>query len=283
MSGIQERIAALDTTLFDSIESLTWDWDRRALLALHEAVAATLGSFNYLEIGSYRGGSLQAVMQDPRCARVFSIDPRPAFTPDKRTGTWSYGEQSPSEMLAALRRLPSAEMSKLTTFDVGTDALRLDQLPVKADYCFIDGEHTDEAVLRDARFCSAALHGSGVIAFHDSDVIEPAIRAFLREAWPTVSYALAFTGPVFALELGDRGLLRSAVVDRAISSTWHGLLWRFANRQRRSASTLLAAWSAMRPIDAAVFNARARWRDARSRVGPRSFRRSVPPDRRGAT
>ena len=258
MSGIQERIAALDPTLFDSIESLTWDWDRRALLALHEAAATRLGSFNYLEIGSYRGGSLQVVMQDPRCAHVLSIDSRPASTPDKRTGTWSYGQQSTAEMVAALRGLPSADMSKLTTFEDGTDVLRPDHLPLKADYCFVDGEHTDEAVLRDARFCEAALGGTGMIAFHDSGVIEPAIRAFLKEAWPRISYALAFTGPVFALELGDRRILRSAVVDRGIASTWHGLVWRFANRQR-SASAFLAAWSAMRAIDVAVFKARTRW------------------------
>lgn len=262
MSHIQQRISDLDPTLFCSIESQTTDWDRRALLALHEASAATFRSFNYLEIGSFRGGSLQVVMQDPRCTHVVSIDPRPAATPDKRTGTWTYGDQSAAEMLASLSNLPAADMSKLTTFEVGTDALQPAQLPVKPDYCFIDGEHTDEAALRDARFCALALGGAGIIAFHDCELIKPAIRDFLHEAWPEVSFALAFTGYTFALELGNLGILRSAVIDRAVASRWHSVVWNIANRSRHSATALLAAWSAIPPIDAAVFTARERWRQA---------------------
>src|SRR5262249_40027807 len=150
-------------------------------------VATELGSFGYLEVGSYRGGSLQVVMQDPRCTHVVSIDPRPATTPDKRSGVCRYGNQTTAGMLSLLRRLPAAEMSKLTTFDVGTDALRPNQLPIKPAFCFIDGEHTDEAAFRDARFCHAALDSAGIIAFHDSEAVRGAIRHFLREARHDVS------------------------------------------------------------------------------------------------
>lgn len=270
MGDIQERIAALDATLFASIESQTTAWDRRALLALHEASATKLGLFNYLEIGSFRGGSLQVVMQDPRCKRVISIDSRGTTVPDKRTGAWTYEQQDVAEMTASLSRLPAADMSKLTAFDVGTEALRPGQVPVKSDFCFIDGEHTDQAVTRDARFCCATLRGSGIIAFHDCELVKPAIHDFLREAWHDVSYALAFTrststvgGGVFALELGDLGILRSPVIDRAIASGWHSRLWRVANRQRVSAEVLLLAWSAISPIDAAALKVRKRWGQAR--------------------
>jgi hypothetical protein len=144
-------------------------------------------------------------------------------------------------MLDSLRRLPAADMSKLATFDVGTDALGAHQLGVKPNYCFIDGEHTDRAVLRDARFCRAALDGVGIVAFHDAGLVKPAIRDFLREEWSEVSYAIGFGGSVFALELGDLGILRSSIVERAIASRWHYIVWTIANRHRHSSAPLLAA------------------------------------------
>jgi hypothetical protein len=255
-AAIVDRVDALDTTLFDPVLSQTQDWDRRALLALHSAVAAAKGSFTYLEIGSYLGGSLQAPIQDPRCSTILSIDSRPDAPPDKRTGVWAYEDNSTAHMVRLLSELPNADMGKLVTFDVGTEALSPSDLPARPDYCFIDGEHTDEAVLRDARFCANALGGRGVIAFHDHDVVEPAIRTFLREAWRDVSMAIAFNGLVFALELGGEGVLRSDVVDRAIASRWHSAAWRLASRPRRSPLPLLGAWTAIPIIDRAVVNAR---------------------------
>jgi hypothetical protein len=262
MTPIRERIEAFDPRLFSAIESQTTDWDRRALLALHAAAASVLGSFTYLEIGSYRGGSLQAVMQDERCAHVLSIDPRPADPPDKRPGSMAYEDNSTAGMRALLSQLPAADMDKLATFERGTDALTPSDLPVKPDYCFIDGEHTDLAVLRDARFCAEALHGAGVIAFHDSDLLEPAIRSFVRDVWADVSFGVAFEatgggGGVFALELGDRGILRSPLVARAIGSRWHSVVWRRASGFRRSPVPFLLAWSAMPVIDLAIVRARA--------------------------
>jgi hypothetical protein len=57
-SVIENRIADGDVTLFDNI-ALTQSEpdDRKALLAIHDAVARR-GPFTYLEIGSYLGGSL---------------------------------------------------------------------------------------------------------------------------------------------------------------------------------------------------------------------------------
>jgi hypothetical protein len=83
---IEGRIADGDVTLFDHI-ALTQSEpdDRKALLAIHDAVARR-GPFTYLEIGSYLGGSLQAVVADPRCKHIISIDPRPEAPPDERGG-----------------------------------------------------------------------------------------------------------------------------------------------------------------------------------------------------
>jgi hypothetical protein len=262
MSGssldIASRVHDLDTGLFDSILAQTSRGDKRALLALQEATARRYGLFVYLEIGSYLGGSLQAVVQDPRCAGIISIDPRPDAPPDKRTGTWPYADNTTAHMIELLRELPGADLSKLATLEVGTDALTPDALPARPHYCFVDGEHTDEAALRDARFCADALGGRGVIAFHDDNVVRDGIEAFLHEAWGDVSMAVAFPGSVFAAELGSAGILRSPVVDRAIACGWHSTVWRIASRPQGTAAPLLAAWSALPVIDRTIDKARRR-------------------------
>jgi hypothetical protein len=249
---LEGRIDGLDCDLFSTVESQTTGWDRRSLLALHSAVAAKRPSFNYLEIGSYLGGSLQVLIRDRRCAHVMSIDTRTSEAPDKR-GVWAYEDNSASRMRELLATVPGVDLGKLSTFALGTDELPIDHLPARPDYCFIDGEHTDDAALRDARFCARALpDAGGVVAFHDHPLIAPAIRVFLREAWSDVSYAGAFAGLIFALEFGDTGILRSAVVDRAIASRWHSVAWRLASRSRASTLPLFALWSAMPQLDTAI-------------------------------
>jgi hypothetical protein len=74
--------------------------------------------------------------------------------------------------------------------------------------------------------------------------------------------AVAFTGSVFAVELGDTSVLRSPAVERAIASKWHSLVWR-ATSQARSAGPLLAAWTAIPTIDEAIHRAKNAGRSAR--------------------
>ena len=152
----------------------------RSLLALHAALAER-GPFRYLEIGSHLGGSLQALVADARCTEIVSIDTRPA-QPSRTTAAaiFHYEDNSTERMLDLLDEVPGADLSKLRTFEVGTDVLSAAELPGAPAMCLIDGEHTREAALRDARFCLEALGGAGVIAFHDSNVVQPAIDDFVR-------------------------------------------------------------------------------------------------------
>src|SRR4051795_12776182 len=96
------RVDRLDDDLFSAIESQTTDRDRRSLLALHSAVASNRPSFSYLEVGSYLGGSLQALIRDRRCAHVMSVDTRTREAPDKRSRMWSYEDNSTTRMLERL-------------------------------------------------------------------------------------------------------------------------------------------------------------------------------------
>jgi hypothetical protein len=263
MNALEERIEALDVDLFASVHIQATGGDARSLLALHDAVAASRSSFAYLEIGSYRGGSLQVLIRDPRCSCLMSIDPRSAETPDETRGEFTYDENTTARMLELLAQVPDADLGKLVTFEATTETMSPDALPQRPDCCFVDGEHSDRAVLSDARFCAEAMKGEGVIAFHDWGIVRSAIKAFVRERRRDISFALVLNRPhdpktghgVFALELGDRGILRHPAIVRATGSRTHGY-WRAANRPRRSALPLFLAWDAMPAIDSTLARAR---------------------------
>jgi hypothetical protein len=197
-----DRLAALDTALFAHVESQTSQDDRKSLLAVHRAVGTRVDGFSYLEIGSYLGGTLQVVVADPQCRRVVSIDPRTQSPPDDRPGLtrWEYPDNSTERMLRLLQDVPGADLSKLNTVDDSTENIAPGRFP-RPDVCFIDGEHTYGAALRDARFCRAVMQGAGIVAFHDFQIIERAVLDFLRETpGPQRSYLLRSS--VFIVELG---------------------------------------------------------------------------------
>jgi hypothetical protein len=203
MTAVVDRIQNLDVSLFDHAPAQSTVEDRRSLLALQNAVAdATGGDFSYLEIGSYLGGTLQPYVVDDRCRSIVSIDPRPQIVPDDRPefSTWEYEDNSTEHMLDLLGKIPSADLTKIRTIEASTADLAPGEL-TRPDFCFIDGEHTRTAALRDARFCRAVLQGAGVIAFHDFHIVEPGIEQFIREVGhPVRGYLLQTT--VFVLELG---------------------------------------------------------------------------------
>ncbi len=262
--ALEEQIAALDVELFSFVPIQAIGSDARALLALHAAVVAAKTPFTYLEIGSYRGGSLQVLIRDPRCTCVMSIDLRTAETPDETRGDYTYEENTTERMVELLSRVPDADLSKLATFDTTTQELSPTALPQRPDWCFIDGEHSDHAVLADARFCADALAGTGVIAFHDWGIVRSAIKEFVRERRRDISFALAINRPVnpsgghgvFAVELGDRGILQHPAVARATGTRSHQI-WRLANRAR-SVRPVFLTWDGLTAVDAARTRSRLR-------------------------
>jgi hypothetical protein len=170
-AAITARVHRLDVGLLDAIESQTSTADRRSLLALHGTMLTMLGTFRYLEIGSHLGGSLRALVAEPGCTHITSIDPRPLVQPDERPEIgyrWEYADNSTERMLALLGAVPGADLGKVTTIELSTEDIDPGSLPHRPDLCFIDGEHTNRAALRDAGFCLAAVGDRGVIAFHDA-------------------------------------------------------------------------------------------------------------------
>lgn len=211
---IADRISDMDTSLFRPIESQTTEPDRQSLLALHAAIAER-GPFDYLEIGSHLGGSLQVLVADPRCRSIVSIDTRPLSLPDDRGDDVAYPENSTQRMLELLASVPGADLSKIETFERGTDRLSVAELPTRPQFCFIDAEHTRAAALRDARFCLEATAPDGVIAFHDSNVVLPGIEDFLA-GLDRPHHAFQMPDSVFVVELGQPRLWDRPYVQRAL-------------------------------------------------------------------
>ena len=114
--NFERALASLDITLFDHFRSQTALRDRLSLLALHNACRDFYGTFRYLEIGSYLGGSLQALIRDPRCVEIVSIDARADVAPDDLKGEVAYEDNTTELMLENLRALPGADLTKLRTF-----------------------------------------------------------------------------------------------------------------------------------------------------------------------
>jgi hypothetical protein len=164
---LQDRVERLDTSLFAGIDSQTTEPDRQSRLALHAALAER-GPFDYLEIGSHLGGSLQAMVADPRRRHIVSIDTRPPFQPDDRGGVYPLrGQQHRADARSAAGGA-GVDLDKITTFERGTDELGVDEVPVRPAFCFVDAR---TAALRDARWCLQAVADDSVIAFHDSNVV----------------------------------------------------------------------------------------------------------------
>jgi hypothetical protein len=188
--------------VFDYIESQTSAGDKSSLLALVE-VAAAAGPFSYLEIGSHLGGSLQPFVVDERCSAIISIDPRPSSQPDERLPEgerFHYDGNSTERMLSLLGDIPGADTSKIRTIEASTEAVDPASIPEHPALCFIDGEHTDLAVLRDAIFCATVAPRS-VIAFHDLHVVGRGISAFMRVV---DGYGHPLPDNIFVVDLGGR-------------------------------------------------------------------------------
>lgn len=227
MVSFEEAISRLDTALFRHVPSQSTPNDQVSLLALQCALRELHGAYHYLEIGSYRGGSLQTYVVDPRCVAIHSIDPRPPALPDARGETLNYRDNSAEAMLKALAQIPGADVSKIRTFDAGTDTLQAADVPVPVDLCFVDGEHTDLSVLRDARFCLQVMKPDGCIVFHDANIVYGGIAQFIHSLEAERRYFAAYNLPdsLFVVELGNGQLGETRPLSEQRNRAYVGYLW----------------------------------------------------------
>lgn len=199
------RLAAADLSLFASVPSQSTKGDRLSWLALQAAVRGREGGYVYLEIGSHLGGSIQQHIADPRCRRVFSIDKRPLVQPDDNRGTCHYEGNSTARMMEYLQALAPDAGTRVKTFDADTRELDPAVITETPDFCFIDGEHTQEAVLADFAFCRRVAKPDAAIGFHDDFIAWPALWRITRQlqAEGTAFVARKLDGGTFVILLGD--------------------------------------------------------------------------------
>lgn len=205
MVTIDERIRSLDTGLFDSIPSQTSDEDKKALLLLQRCVRSR-GEYVYLEIGSHLGGTIQPFYIDPLCTLVYSIDKRPVSQPDERGRVFEYPENSTERMLSYLSSaFPSVDESKIKTYDCDACEVDAKEISEKPDLCFIDGEHTNNAVVSDFEFCFKAGCRDAIIAFHDTCFVhEGIINIKKRLSDRSIRFrGFMLDGSIYAILLND--------------------------------------------------------------------------------
>ena len=171
MIALDEKVRSLNADLFAAIPSQTSDDDKRMLLLLQDCVRSR-GEYIYLEIGSHLGGTIQPHFVDPACQLVYSIDKRPEFQPDERGKLYFYENNSTGRMLSNLfHAFPSINKSKIVNFDNDSTDVDPTEISKQPTLCFIDGEHTNKAVLNDFKFCLQVSHTNAMIAFHDTFLI----------------------------------------------------------------------------------------------------------------
>jgi hypothetical protein len=185
------------------IESQSSDRDKAFLLAAKRLIGDVAPDYNYLEIGSFLGGSLAPFLGDPACASVLSIDERGKTLPDERGALFDYAGITTQSMLDRLHQAGLAT-TKLTTHDGPIDTMALPER--RFDLAFIDGEHTDQACFRDFLWALPMMKPSSAVLFHDSSLIYKAIRLialYLRKEGRPFVFLKQDNSEMSAFFLGD--------------------------------------------------------------------------------
>ena len=175
-----------DLSIYDHVQAQLGPDDKVALLTVFAAVRRHLGTYTYLEIGSWQGGSLQPIVADPACVRAYSFD--------ARKGGPKYETWNASRMRANLARVPGADPEKLHCFDRAFAGGEIGTLTWDAvDVAFIDGWHTPDMAWRDfeALRANAEDEPLPVFLWHDVDMIATAFKRAHKALPGSVAYRLS--------------------------------------------------------------------------------------------
>lgn len=227
MHSFEKQLSNLDLKLFGKINSQSTDDDKQSLLACQFAVRQLKSNYNYLEIGSYLGGSIQPHLLDDKCAKIYSIDKRPERQPDERGIDFVYQNNSTERMLEHLRQVDVDKIEKVSTIDGDTREIDAAQIEDKIDLCFIDGEHTDAAVFSDFEFCLSVLNkNGGAILFHDAQITYNGIADCIKYLKDRKSNFRAYNLPsiVFVVEINNFPLHQNTKVLDLLTNNYNGYL-----------------------------------------------------------
>jgi hypothetical protein len=227
MTGFEQSINNLDLKLFEKISSQSNDNDKQSLLACQLAARELTENYVYLEIGSYLGGSIQPHLLDGKCRKIYSIDKRPRAQPDERGVEYTYLNNSTARMLENLKRVAPAQVDKIHAIDGDTRHIQTSEIKDKITLCYIDGEHTDEAVLADFKFCLRVLSENGAILFDDANIIYNGIADCIEYLKQGAVNFRAYNLPdkIFAIEIGDFPLHKNRAILERLLNNYEGYLF----------------------------------------------------------
>jgi hypothetical protein len=207
-------------SIYDPISTQLSENDQISILTLQAALRQRGDEYAYLEIGSFRGGSLQPFLLDETCSTVYSIDPRTGVTKDTRPRRIAYSENSTDGMVRELRRVYGDRVLKLRCFESDASQVVMSDLTARPSFCFIDGEHTDAAFERDFLSCLRLAAHSAVIAADDGDLIFRGLRNALQKLDQVGRRWRAYMLPdtIAVVEIGDLDLYRNTLVRDHLAS-----------------------------------------------------------------
>ena len=157
---------------FFPIHSQTSREDKVFLINTIRLLNSNLNSYNYLEIGSYLGGSLTPFIIDKKCKKILSIDKRNLKLSDERGENFDYKNIPEKKMFLNIKKY-NLSTKKIKTFNGKIKDFK--KKNDKYDLVFIDGEHTDHNCYEDFLYSLNFIKKNSIVMFHDSPVIYKAI------------------------------------------------------------------------------------------------------------
>ena len=168
------------------ISSQTSPGDRAALEFIRSFISEQVPSYNYLELGSYLGGSLLPHLLSSSCSNILSVDKRVTSQPDeRRVSGYSYQGITTTDLINTLTQHTSdtACLKKLETHDGVIQDLDpssiFQRYPRGFQLSFIDAEHTNEAVFSDFIHVQKLSSPHSVIMLHDSWMLGSGIQSIV--------------------------------------------------------------------------------------------------------
>jgi cobalamin biosynthesis Co2+ chelatase CbiK len=203
-------IPSIDISVFKAPTETTDD-DRIALETIRLYLADQGFQYNYLEIGSYLGGSLLPHLISSHCNKILSIDKRASNPQDERcAGGFFYTGITTDHLIEELRRHVENTtcLQKLETYDGVVDDLNaqsiFEKYPSKFHLCFIDAEHTNNAIFSDFLNVYRLVAPDSIIMLHDSWMLTDGIQNIIcyLESQSTPFYFCQVRDSVTAFFLG---------------------------------------------------------------------------------
>lgn len=184
------------------IQSQTSETDKDFIFRMKNIFGALQRPYDYVEIGSFMGGSLTPFLFDSYCLSVLSIDDRGHAIKDERGINVDYTPITSQAMRDNLTK-HGVPTTKLTTYDYSIETLA--SVERRYDLAFIDGEHTDLACFRDFLYVLPLLKSDAIVMFHDSSLVYKAlqmIRVYATRNFPSFRLVKKKDSEMSALFLG---------------------------------------------------------------------------------